>query len=73
VLGEIPIELAVGEAWVEGRRIFTGFIRDLTERQQTELRLQDLQSELAHVGRVSEVGTLGSALARRAGMGEASA
>ena len=58
-----PIELSVGEAEVEGQRIFTGFIRDLTERQQSELRMQDLQSELAHVGRVSEVGTLASALA----------
>ena len=58
-----PIELAVGEAWVAERRIFTGFIRDLTERQQAELRLQDLQSELAHVGRVSEMGTLASSLA----------
>lgn len=58
-----PIELAVGEAWSGGRRIFTGFIRDLTERQQTLLRLQDLQSELAHVGRVSEMGTLASSLA----------
>jgi two-component system sensor kinase FixL len=58
-----PIELSVGEAWVGGHRIFTGFIRDLTERQQTLLRLQDLQSELAHVGRVSEMGTLASSLA----------
>ena len=58
-----PIELAVGEAWSGGKRIFTGFIRDLTERQQTLLRLQDLQSELAHVGRVSEMGTLASSLA----------
>ena len=58
-----PIELPVGETWVGERRIFTGFIRDLTERQQTELRLQDLQSELAHVGRVSEMGTLASSLA----------
>ncbi|HZF95066.1 MAG TPA: PAS domain S-box protein [Allosphingosinicella sp.] len=58
-----PIELSVGEAWIGERRIFTGFIRDLTERQQAELRLQDLQSELAHVGRVSEMGTLASALA----------
>ncbi|MGQ0588292.1 MAG: PAS domain-containing sensor histidine kinase [Sphingosinicella sp.] len=58
-----PIELSVGEARVDGSRIFTGFIRDLTERQQTELRLQDLQSELAHVGRVSEIGTLASSLA----------
>ena len=58
-----PIELSVGEARIGDQRIFTGFIRDLTERQHTELRLQDLQSELAHVGRVSEVGTLASALA----------
>ncbi|MFC7538100.1 sensor histidine kinase [Sphingomonas sp. GCM10030256] len=58
-----PIELSVGEAKVGEHRIFTGFIRDLTERQHTEMRLQDLQSELAHVGRVSEVGMLASALA----------
>ena len=58
-----PIELAIGEAWIGDHRIFTGFIRDLTERQQAELRLQDLQSELAHVGRVSEMGTLASSLA----------
>lgn len=58
-----PIELSVGEAWINERRIFTGFIRDLTERQQTLLRLQDLQSELAHVGRLSEMGTLASSLA----------
>lgn len=58
-----PIELSVGEARLGGHRIFTGFIRDLTERQRTLLRLQDLQSELAHVGRVSEMGTLASSLA----------
>jgi two-component system sensor kinase FixL len=58
-----PIELLIGEAWVGERRIFTGFIRDLTERQQTELRLQDLQSELAHVRRVSEMSTLATSLA----------
>lgn len=58
-----PIELAVGEAEVDGQRIFTGFIRDLTERQSAQRRLQELQSELAHVGRVSEMGTLASALA----------
>jgi len=58
-----PIELSVGEAWIDGRRIFTGFIHDITQRQQTQLRLQDLQSELAHVGRLSEMGTLASSLA----------
>ena len=58
-----PIELSVGEAWIDGRRIFTGFVHDITQRQQTEVRLQDLQSELAHVGRLSEMGTLASSLA----------
>ena len=32
----VPIELAIGEAEDSKRRIFTGFIRDLTERQATE-------------------------------------
>jgi two-component system sensor kinase FixL len=58
-----PIELSIGEAFADGKRIFTGFIHDITQRQQVELRLQDLQSELAHVGRLSEMGTLASALA----------
>ena len=58
-----PIELSIGEAWLGDKRIFTGFIHDITRRQQTALRLQDLQSELAHVGRLSEMGTLASSLA----------
>jgi two-component system sensor kinase FixL len=43
-----PMELAVGEMRSSEGRHFTGFIRDLTERQQTETRLQELQSELVH-------------------------
>lgn len=58
-----PIELSIGEAWLRNRRIFTGFIHDITQRQRTEMRLQDLHSELAHVGRVSEMGSLASSLA----------
>jgi two-component system sensor kinase FixL len=58
-----PMELSVGEAFVEGRRIFTGFVHDITQRQQVQLTLQDLQSELAHFGRLSEMGTLASSLA----------
>lgn len=58
-----PIELAIGEARAGEERLFTGFIRDLTERQQTQRRLQDLQVELGHVGRVSAMGTLAAALA----------
>ena len=58
-----PIELSIGEAWLGDKRIFTGFIHDITQRQKTQLRLQGLQSDLAHVGRVSEMGTLASSLA----------
>lgn len=58
-----PIELSVGEASLDGRRIFTGFIHDITQRQKAEMRLQDLQAELAHVGRVSEMSSLASSLA----------
>ena len=57
-----PIELSVGEARIDNDRVFTGFIRDLTERQQAELRVHDLQSVLAHVQRVSEMGTLATSL-----------
>jgi len=38
-----PIELAVGEAQANGRRIFTGFIRDLTSRQKMEDELRQSQ------------------------------
>jgi two-component system sensor kinase FixL len=58
-----PIELSVGEAWVGDKKIFTGFIHDITHRQQAKLRLQDLQAELAHVGRISEMASLASSLA----------
>jgi two-component system sensor kinase FixL len=58
-----PIHLHVGEALIGDDRVFTGFIRDLTERQQTELRLHDLQEELAHVSRVTAMGTLATSIA----------
>ncbi|MEA3057577.1 MAG: two-component system, LuxR family, sensor kinase FixL [Sphingomonadales bacterium] len=58
-----PIELSIGEASVDGKWVFTGFVHDITQRQETQLRLQDLQAEIAHVGRLSEMGTLASALA----------
>lgn len=58
-----PIELSVGEAWVDGKRIFTGFVHDVTNRRKADMRVRDLQAELAHVGRLSELGTLASSLA----------
>ncbi len=58
-----PMELSVGEMQLGGARYFTGFIRDLTERQQAENRLQELQSELVHVSRLTALGEMASALA----------
>ncbi|WP_293973396.1 PAS domain-containing protein, partial [Sphingopyxis sp.] len=58
-----PMELSIGEATGEAHPLFTGFIRDLTERQKTEERLESLQSELIHVSRVSAMGTMASTLA----------
>src|ERR1051326_9141540 len=58
-----PMELAVGEMNSGDAGFFTGFIRDLTERQQTEARLQELQAELVHVSRLTAMGEMASALA----------
>ena len=58
-----PMELAVGEMRSSNQRFFTGFIRDLTERQKTEARLQELQSELVHISRLTAMGEMASTLA----------
>ena len=58
-----PMELSVGETKSGDRRFFTGFARDLSERQAVERRFQGVQSELAHVSRLSAMGEMASALA----------
>jgi len=58
-----PIELAVGEMRSSDERFFTGFVRDISERQATEARLQDLQSELVHISRLTAMGEMTSTLA----------
>jgi two-component system, LuxR family, sensor kinase FixL len=58
-----PMELSVGEVNQGGQRLFTGFVRDLTERQQTRARLQELQDELLHVSRLRSMGQMAAALA----------
>ena len=58
-----PLEIFVGEAAAAGRRIFTGFLRDLTAREDSEARMLDLQAELLQFSRISAVGTMATALA----------
>jgi two-component system sensor kinase FixL len=60
---QFPLHLSVGETNVDGRRLFTGFMHDLTEERRSESRTQQLQSELAHISRLSALGEMGSALA----------
>ena len=58
-----PMELSVGEARSGDRRFFTGFVRDLTERQQTQQRLQELQAGVIHMSRFTALGEMASTLA----------
>jgi two-component system sensor kinase FixL len=44
-------------------RFFTGFVRDLTEHQKADVRMQELQAELTHISRLSAMGEMASALA----------
>lgn len=60
---EFPIELSVGEAWTGRERLFTAFIRDISERLAAEERLADLNAEFAHVGRTTAMGELAAGLA----------
>lgn len=58
-----PLELAVGEVLRGGARLYTGFIRDLTDRQRTQEEMQELQAELLHVSRLSALGQMATTLA----------
>lgn len=58
-----PMQLSVGEMRSGDRVFFTGFISDLTERRQTQLRIEELQNELVQVSRLTAMGEMASALA----------
>ena len=59
----IPVELKIGEANIGDRKLFTGFIRDITEKQANVHRIGELQAELGNFSRLSAVGTMASAMA----------
>lgn len=58
-----PMKLEVGEMQSGDCRYFTGFIRDLTERQETEHQLHELQTEFARLSRLTALGEMASTLA----------
>lgn len=59
----IPVELKIGEASIGNRKLFTGFIRDISEKQANMHRISELQVELGNFSRLSAVGTMASAMA----------
>ena len=58
-----PMELFVGEALLSDTRQFIGFVRDLTQRNERDRLLHEVQSELLHVSRLSTMGEMASTLA----------
>jgi two-component system, LuxR family, sensor kinase FixL len=58
-----PMKLAVGEMRRGDRIFFTGFIRDLTEREESAAKLGQARSELARLARLNELGEMASTLA----------
>jgi PAS domain S-box-containing protein len=58
-----PMELTVGETVSGNNRWFTGFARDLTEREDTRQRMQSMQAELIHMSRFTAMGEMASTLA----------
>jgi PAS domain S-box-containing protein len=61
-----PVEISFGEVAADGHRIFTGFVRDITDRKQAEeLRasLHAAQVELARVSRLTTMGELAASIA----------
>jgi two-component system sensor kinase FixL len=58
-----PMLLTVGEASWGNRRFHVGFVRDLTESRDAEVRTRELQTELAHLSRYTALGEMAGTLA----------
>lgn len=59
----VPIYLAVSEIHLQGRRRFTGIIRDLSEQHAAREALTEQRERLAHVGRLSTMGEMTASIA----------
>ena len=60
---EFPAEVSFGEMVVDQQKVFTGFIRDISEKRRSEQALRDSQAELARMMRVVTIGQLTASIA----------
>jgi PAS domain S-box-containing protein len=60
---EFPAEVSFGEMTVDQRRVFTGFIRDISEKKRSEEELRNTQAELTKMMRVMTIGQLTASIA----------
>ncbi len=58
-----PMRLSVGEGVVRGERIFLGIITDISELQAQDRKIQELQLEMLHVSRLTDMGQVAAGLA----------
>lgn len=58
-----PIKLSIGDVNFRDQRGYVAYMRDLTESRETERELHTLQTEIAHVSRISSMGSLATSLA----------
>ncbi|MGE8131463.1 ATP-binding protein [Methylobacterium sp. NPDC080182] len=58
-----PVDLSIGELVSGGRSLTVVFVRDLTERQEADRRLRQLQAEVVHISRLSAMGEMAATLA----------
>ena len=59
----IPVDLAVSEIRVGNRKMYTGIIRDMTERHQVESDLRSAQQRLIQSERLTAIGQMMTGLA----------
>jgi two-component system, LuxR family, sensor kinase FixL len=59
----IPVDLAISEVRVGSRVLYTGIMRDMTERQQTEADLKLAQLQLIQSERLAAIGQMMTGLA----------
>jgi len=58
-----PVDLVVTEFWCDGQRLFTGLIRDISERRAAERAAHQRLDVLAHAGRLADLGLTTSTIA----------